>query len=302
MIKDRNVIRIGLQISMAVASLTLTTYADAEKVTEQVPDSPHANPALSAKIRSGQIGTTLDEKLETLREAGDYANAPGDFTKNGDVPEYDVIVAGLNHFRKFITDYTNPAITDWERDLKLPEGCRWIPNPPALSPIIIRSASVNAPTHTSKWHVISCVAKVKSSKKIKSVTYFYHLYASITSGLADEALSLARKNLQKYGYDEIKLPSYPHDQNYRSAIFSNKGRAAIAVAGATAEAMPAAYISHPEKLTKYTPMIDNLKNYLQKSGKITVVNIYEISLTPLDAPLKPIRGLDTAVSGIPMNQ
>ena len=66
--------------------------------------------------------------------------------------------------------------------------------------------------------------------------------------------------------------------------------------------MPAAYISHPEKLTKYTPMIDNLKNYLQKSGKITVVNIYEISLTPLDAPLKPIRGLDTAVSGIPMNQ
>ena len=299
MIKDRNVIRIGLQISMAVASFTLATSADAEKVTEPVPDSPYANPALRAKIRSGQIGTTLDEKLETLREAGDYANAPGDFTKNGDVPEYDVIVAGLNHFRKFITDYTNPSITDWERDLKLPEGCRWISNPPALSPIIIRSASVNAPTHTGKWHVISCVAKVKSSKKIKSVTYFYRLYASITSGLADEAISLARKNLQKYGYEEITLPSYPHDQNYRSAIFSDKRRAAIAVAGASAETMPATYINHPEKLTEYTPMLHNLKNYLHNNGKITIISIYEVSLTPLDAPLKPIRGLDTAVSGIP---
>jgi hypothetical protein len=301
MIKDRNVIRIGLQISMAVASLTLTTYADAEKVTEPVPDSPHANPALSAKIRSGQIGITLEEKLETLREAADYANAPGDFTRNGDVPEYDVVVAGLNNFRKFFTDYTNPSITDWERDLKLPEGCRWIPNPPALSPIIIRNASVNAPTHTSKWQVISCVAKIKSTKKIKSVTYFYHLYASITSGLADEAISIARKNIQKYGYEEMKLPSYSHDQNYRSAIFSNKGSTAIAVAGAAPETMPAAYISHPEKLTKYTPMFHNLNDYLHKYGKITVINIYEVSLTPLDAPLKPIRGLDTAVSGIPKN-
>ena len=299
MIKDRNVIRIGLQISMAVASLTLTTSANAEKVTEPVPDSPHANPALRAKIRSGQIGSTLEEKLKTLREARDYANAPGDFTKNGDVPEYDVIVAGLNHFRKFITDYTNPSITDWDRDLKLPEGCRWIPNPPALAPVIIRSASVNAPTHTGKWHVISCVAKVKSSKKIKSVTYFYRLYASITSGLADEAISLARKNLQKYGYKEITLPSYPHDQNYRSAIFSDKRRAAIAVAGASAETMPATYINHPEKLTEYTPMLHNLKNYLHNNRKITIISIYEVSLTPLDAPLKPIRGLDTAVSGIP---
>ena len=299
MTKDRNVIRIGLQISMAVACLTLTTYADAEKVTEPVPDSPHANPALRAKIRSGQIGSTLEEQLKTLREARDYANAPGDFTKNGDVPEYDVIVAGLNHFKKFITDYTNPSITDWDRDLKLPEGCRWIPNPPALAPVIIRSASVNAPTHTGKWHVISCVAKVKSSKKIKSVTYFYRLYASITSGLADEAISLARKNLQKYGYEEITLPSYPHDQNYRSAIFSDKRRAAIAVAGASAETMPATYINHPEKLTEYTPMLHNLKNYLHNNGKITIISIYEVSLTPLDAPLKPIRGLDTAVSGIP---
>ena len=83
MIKDRNVIRIGLQISMAVASFTLATSADAEKVTEPVPDSPYANPALRAKIRSGQIGSTLEEKLKTLREARDYANAPGDFTKNG---------------------------------------------------------------------------------------------------------------------------------------------------------------------------------------------------------------------------
>ncbi|MDD5375824.1 hypothetical protein [Acidithiobacillus sp.] len=301
MTKDRNVIRIGLQISMAVACLTLTTYADAEKVTEPVPDSPHANPALRAKIRSGQIGSTLEEQLKTLREARDYANAPGDFTKNGDVPEYDVIVAGLNHFKKFITDYTNPSITDWDRDLKLPEGCRWIPNPPALAPVIIRSASVNAPTHTSKWRVISCVAKVKSNKKMKSVTYFYRLYSSITSGSADEAISLARQNLRKYGYDEVTLPTYPHDQNDRSAIFSDKVRAAIAVAGASSETVPATYINHPDKLTKYTSTLHNLKNYLQNNGKITTISIYEVSLTPLDAPLKPIRGLDTAVAGLPKN-
>ena len=274
MIKDRNVIRIGLQIGMILASFTFTTYTEAEKVTEPVSDSPHANPALRSKIRSGQIGITLDEKLKTLREAADYANAPGDFTKNGDVPEYDVVVAGLNHFRKFLTDYTNPSITDWEHDLKLPEGCRWIPNPPALSPVIVRNASVNAPIHTRKWQVISCVAKVKSTKKIKSVTYFYHLYASITSGLADEAISIARTNLQKHGYEEIKLPSYPYDPNYKSTLFSNKGRTAIAVVGVAPELVPAAYINHPEKITKYTPMLYHLKNYLHKAGKITIINIY----------------------------
>ena len=302
MIKDRKVIRIGLQIGMVLASFTFTTYAEAEKVMEPVADSPHANPALRAKTRSGPIGITLDEKLKTLREAADYANAPGDFTKNGDVPEHNVAVAGLNHFKKFLTDYTNPSITDWEHDLKLPEGCRWIPNPPALSPVIVRNASVNAPTHTSKWQVISCVAKVKSNKKIKSVTYFYHLYASITSGLADEAISIARTNLQKHGYEEMKLPSYPHDPNYKSTLFSNKGGTAIAVVGAASEPMPAAYINHPEKITKYTPIFYHLKNYLHKAGRITIINIYEISVTPLDAPLKPTRRLDTAVSRIPKNQ
>jgi len=58
-------------------------------------------------------------------------------------------------------------------------------------------------------------------------------------------------------------------------------------------------ISHPENMTKYAPMIDPLKDYLHGNNRLTVIDIKEVSLTPLDVPAIPIRGLDTAISGIP---
>ncbi|MHB8248905.1 MAG: hypothetical protein ACYDCX_08490 [Acidithiobacillus sp.] len=293
----------ALRMTVVTVCLALSTTAHAEKVTEPVPSSAPLAPDLRAAMRSGHM--TLDQILR----AEDYINtAPGDFTKNGDVPEYDVTVAGLNHFKKLLKDFFNPALTDWDTQLKLPQGCRWIPNPPALSPIILPNASVSAPVHASQWRVISCAGKldsVNTGGRTKSWTAFMRFYLSVTSASVTEATAIVRANLNRAGYKELHWKGYngecTDDPQAMCLTFYNLKMHANVFPIISNDIVPPSFISHPEYITKYAPMISPLKDYLHKTGRITTIQLIEVSQTPLDTPATPLRGIDTAIDGIPGN-
>lgn len=298
---------LAIRIGLATACLIISPVATAERVTEPVPSSAPMDPDLREKMRTGNFGSTLQERVETIKRIEKYmGTVPGDFTKNGDIPEYDVTVAGQNHFRNLLEDLYNPTITDWETQVKLPQGCRWIPNPPALSPVIPPNAEVSAPTHISQWRVISCAGKIKETEgRLKTWTAFARFYYSVTSASVAEATAIVRNNLAKAGYKEPHWRGYTGEcednHNDMCLIFYNLKKHANLYPIITRESFSSKWINHPEYITKYAPMLGPLKEYLHKSPQLTSIGIIEFSLTPLDTPAIPIRGLDTAVDGIPGN-
>lgn len=300
---------LAIRIGLVTACLIISPVTTAERVTEPVPSSAPMDPDLRAKMRTGNLGSTLQEMVETEKRFMKYAEtAPGDFTKNGDIPEYDVTVAGQNHFRNFLEDLFNPTITDWETQVKLPQGCRWIPNPPALYPVIPPNAAVSAPVHISQWRVISCAGKMGGAAgkgRMKSWTAFVRFYNSVTSASVAEATAMVRNNLAKAGYKEPHWRGYTGecDDNHHDMclIFYNHKKHANVYPTISRDSVPSKWINHPEYITKYAPMFGPLKEYLHKSPQLTSIDIIEFSQTPLDTPAIPIRGLDTAVDGIPGN-
>ncbi|MHB0889487.1 hypothetical protein [Acidithiobacillus sp.] len=289
-------------LTVSMLCLAVATPSFAEKVTERVPDSPHLREDLRAAARSGTL--TIPQGIEL----NNYIfSSPGDLTKNGDIPEYNVTVAGLNHFYQFSSEFFSLKYTDLEKQLKLPVGCRWIPNPPALSPIIPPHAKVSFPVHISQWRVISCSSKTKGVTKegvsSKTWTWFIRFYQSATSASVQEARALVTKNLRASGYKEVNYPGYTgacgDNPSDACPIFYNLEKHANVYPIISSDIVPPSLINHPENITKYAPMISPLKDYLHSNNTLTVIDITEVSLTPLDVPAIPIRGLDTAFSGIP---
>ncbi len=282
-------------LTAIISCLTVAAPSFAEKVTEPVPNSPHMDLDLVQKVKSGKLTDDI-----TVRRFNNYIQSPGDFTKNKDIPEYDVLVAGQSHFQKIFEDMGNPNITNWDTQLKLPKGCRWIQNPPELAPIIVSKAKVNGPTKTGSWKVISCAMKVSgkdfatgTKQLTKSWTLFYHLYMSFTSAPPAAVLSLVQKNLVHLGYEDVNAskgisPICGNDPKSICNEFFNKHTNISLIAGEDNSPTEA------KKLTTYPPALEQLKEYFRHSNKLTFITIHEVSLEPLDAPLKPIGGTDGA--------
>lgn len=305
-----------LLMASVINCLSFAVATKAEKVTEPVPDSAHMANDLREKLRSGNTGNTPEEMLGTVKRIAEYMGSPGDMTKNGDIPEYDIMVAGHKHFEEFLNNLSNPSLVHWDTDLKLPRGCRLLPNPPALAPIIIENAKINGPFKLGSWKIISCANKIlprgvggNKNAVGKSWTIFARFYLSVTSAAPAEVIPYVRRNLGHAGYRDAQLFRDKHNQ---PTPFCGSGRSndvcmvffkkhANVFVNADYETLPDEYVRHPDRLTTYPPALAFLQEHLRRSPKITAIDIIELSLEPLDYPRQPIRGLDTAVDGIPSN-